>query len=118
MPKAKLLLSGFYMAATLTAAAAAETRLDGAAIGIALADHTYQGDDNGRATSQIFQKSSATYYSVGGAQSQGFWQVRGDQFCSQWPPNESWTCYDVLADGETLVFLSASGKRYMVKRLN
>ena len=95
---------------------ASELRLDGAAIAVVLTDHVFAGSDGSRKTEQIFQKSGATYYSVDGAQSQGRWQVRGDQYCSQWPPNEGWSCFDVLRDGAAITFISASGKRYGVTR--
>jgi len=56
----------------------------------ALTDHTPQGvRDDGKSWTQVFQKSGDTYYSVVSSQSLGAWEVRGDQYCSQWPPNES-----------------------------
>lgn len=92
-------------------AGAADVKMTGAEIGVALRDHTLQGTgEDGKPWSQIFQKSGVTYYSVGNAQSQGLWEVRGDQYCSQWPPNESWACYDMMRDGNTYSFVSASGK--------
>ncbi len=94
---------------------AGETKLKGPEISAALTGHTVQGTgDDGKAWQQIFHKGGITYYSVGGAQSQGVWEVRGDQYCSQWPPNESWTCYDLMTDGKTLSFVSASGGRSSV----
>ena len=94
---------------------AGETKMTGAEIAVALTDHTVQGLlDDGKPWQQIFQKGGATYYSVGGAQSQGVWEVRGDQYCSQWPPGESWSCYDLMTDGKTFTFVSASGGRSSV----
>lgn len=61
---------------------------------------------------QIFQKSGVTFYSENGSQSQGFWKVEGDKYCSQWPPNTAWPCYDVLQDGDKIIFVSGIGKRY------
>jgi hypothetical protein len=93
-------------------ALAADVKMTGEEIGVALRDHTLQGTgEDGKPWSQIFQKTGVTYYSVGTAQSQGLWEVRGDQYCSQWPPNESWACYDIMRDGTTYSFVSASGKR-------
>ena len=87
---------------------AAETKLTGAEITVALSDQVLSGTGD---VSQIFQKSGVTFYSQGGSQSQGFWKVSGDQYCSQWPPNEAWPCYDVLRDGSKIVFVSGSGTR-------
>ena len=98
---------------------AQEQKLTGVEIEMALSDHTLQGsDENSNVWRQIFQKAGATYYAVNGGQSQGVWQVRGDQYCSQWPPNESWTCYDLLRDGENFIFVSGSGQRTTGKLLN
>ena len=113
--------SGIMLCASLalvptTPAVADDVQLDSAAITAALTDHVFTGEDKGRKTEQIFQKSGTTYYSVDGSQSQGSWQVRGDQFCSQWPPNQSWTCYGMVSDGNSITFVAASGKRYRVTR--
>ncbi len=97
-------------------ALASELKLDGAAIATVLTDHVFAGGDGSRKTEQIFQRNGATYYSVDGAQSQGLWAVRGHQYCSQWPPSDNWSCYDVLQDGLAIAFLSASGKRYTMWR--
>lgn len=43
---------------------------------------------------QDFRASGATLYNAG-EDSWGRWDIRGDQYCSQWPPNSSWACYDV-----------------------
>jgi hypothetical protein len=98
---------------------AGDVKLTGAEITAALADHTLGGkNEDNKSWQQIFQKSGVTYYSAGGAQSQGVWAVRGDQYCSQWPPNESWTCYDLMTDGKTYSFVSASGRRTSGTLLN
>ena len=120
MRKAAATFSLFYcLAALSTAAFAGEQSLTGVDIGEALTDHTLQGvRDDGKEWRQIFQKSGVTYYSVGSAQSQGLWEVRGDQYCSQWPPNESWACYGMTRDGTTFHFISAAGQRSSGKLLN
>ena len=108
---AVLLLSG--------EAFAQEQKLAGAEIKTALSDHALQGTrEDGKQWQQIFQKSGVTFYSIGSAQSQGLWEVRGDQYCSQWPPNESWTCYDMALDADDYHFISASGQRSSGKLLN
>jgi hypothetical protein len=99
-------------------ALAEERKLNGAEIEAALTDHTFRGDDRGKVTEQIFQKGGSTYYSVDGNQSQGIWRVTGDQYCSKWPPSDSWACYDVTVDGETLTFISGTKTRYPVTQIN
>ncbi len=39
----------------------------------------------------------------------GRWQVQGDQYCSQWPPSDRWTCYGITRDGGSVGFVSADG---------
>ena len=110
----------FLAAVVLSGAAfAQDQKLTGIEIQAALSDHTLQGTrEDGKLWQQIFQKSGATFYSVGSAQSQGLWEVRGDQYCSQWPPNESWTCYGMALDADDYYFISASGQRSSGKLLN
>ena len=93
-------------------ALAAEVSLSGTEISALLSDGVLYGDDNGQPADQIFQKNGVTYYNVGSGQSQGKWKVEGNQFCSQWPPNENWSCYDVLQDCKNVTFVSKSGKRF------
>lgn len=92
-------------------AESSERKLTGPEIEAALTNHTVEGEDGGRRWQQIFQPAGNTFYSMDGNQSQGHWQVRGDQYCSQWPPSEAWSCYNIQSDGTALVFISASGKR-------
>ena len=102
----------FFSVFLLSGAAVAQGhRLTGAEIKTALSDQTLQGTrEDGKMWQQIFQKSGVTFYSVGAAQTQGFWEVRGDQYCSQWPPSESWACYDMTRDGELYSFISVTGQ--------
>lgn len=46
---------------------------------------------------QAFMASGRTRYDTGTV-SWGDWEVRGDQYCSQWPPANGWACYGVAAD--------------------
>ncbi|MEM9850720.1 MAG: hypothetical protein AAF761_01850 [Pseudomonadota bacterium] len=59
---------------------------------------------------QWFYASGRTLYDAG-RPSWGYWRPQGDQYCSQWPPNAGWACYDlfVSADGAKVRFLSARG---------
>ena len=71
-------------------AAADWTRLDGAGITAALTDRVL---DYGAAT-QDFRPSGRTLYNAG-RDSWGYWDVRDNRYCSQWPPADGWACYDV-----------------------
>lgn len=55
---------------------------------------------------QDFRPSGATLYNAG-EPSWGSWAVRGDQYCSEWPPTGGWTCYDVARadDGTRIRFM-------------
>ena len=102
-----IILSSFIASSAL----AGEVVLKNAEITNLLTDIVLQGESNGQQVSQIFQKSGATFYNVGAAQSQGSWKVEADQYCSVWPPNPTWACYDVARDGDKVTFISNSGKR-------
>ena len=99
----------------LTPALAAERPLTGAEITALLADRTVAGtDQNGKPWTQVFQKGGLTIYSQGTAVSTGYWRVTGDQYCSQWPPNETWSCYGMTGEGDHATFVSSSGASYPV----
>jgi hypothetical protein len=96
-------------------ATASETLLNGPDIQLLLADVVLYGELNGQPIDQIFQKSGVTFYNSGGGQSQGSWNVTGDQFCSVWPPNPTWACFDVTRDGDKITFIAKSGKRFEMR---
>lgn len=62
------------------------------------------------AARQKFYASGRTLYD-NGRPSWGYWAVRGDQYCSQWPPADGWACYDlaVTPDGSGVKFISQTG---------
>ena len=91
---------------------AEEVRLKGAEIRLALSGHSVAGVDDGGAWTQDFAADGATVHRQGTGQSTGTWDVRGDQYCSRWPPGDGLTCYDMARDGEDIVFIAAGGKRY------
>ena len=91
----------------ISSAQAAEVKLSGADMQLIINDKILYGKD----VEQIFQKSGVTFYSSGGNQSQGNWKVEGDKYCSQWPPNQAWTCYDITQDGNKITFVSKDGNR-------
>ena len=95
---------------TATAAFAEERKLTGDEISALLAEKTVVGTDaKGKQWKQVFQKGGLTIYSQGDANSNGFWRVKGDQYCSQWPPNDSWACYDMTGEGDHATFVSSTG---------
>ena len=104
-----ILLVCSTLAVSTSSASAEEKKLTGPEITAVLTDKILTAKTD---TTQIFQKSGVTFYSENGGQSQGFWKVEGDKYCSQWPPNQSWPCYDILQDGTKITFVSESGKRF------
>lgn len=82
------------------------TVLRGADVEEALNDVTLQYDG----ATQIFYLSGKTLYDHG-RPSWGNWTVRGDDYCSEWPPQDGWTCFALErhADGDRLRFVSESG---------
>ncbi|MEM6564247.1 MAG: hypothetical protein AAF665_07370 [Pseudomonadota bacterium] len=78
--------------------------LNGAQIAEALTGRTlqYQG------AWQDFRASGRTLYNAG-QDSWGYWNVRGDQYCSQWPPSDLWACYTMARKGDFLRFIDSSG---------
>ena len=98
--------AAFVLAAAGAAQAQDWTPLDGAGIAEVLtgAEVTYE---NAR---QIFYPSGRTLYEFG-QPSWGNWRVQGDRYCSQWPPGETWDCYDVEAstEGALVRFLDPHG---------
>lgn len=81
------------------------TPLDGAGITAALSDRSLQYDAY---TLQHFRSSGVTDY-ITERFSSGRWAVRGDQYCSVWPPSDVWTCYDMEYEGAQLRFIGADG---------
>ncbi|GAA6162632.1 hypothetical protein NBRC116590_03360 [Pelagimonas sp. KU-00592-HH] len=78
--------------------------LNGAEIAAALNEQTLHYED----ATQVFYESGRTLYDAG-RPSWGYWAVRGDQYCSQWPPADGWACYDMQRNGDVLRFIGESG---------
>ena len=96
----------------------AETALTGPAVQALLSDRILVANIDGKMIEQIFQKSGLTLYSENRAQSQGFWKVEANAYCSQWPPNETWSCFEVFQDGNNVTFVSKSGRRFPMELKN
>ncbi len=78
--------------------------LDGAGITAALTDR----EVHYQSASQRFYASGRTLYNAG-QDSWGYWAVRGNQYCSQWPPADGWDCYDVQIATGQVRFIAADG---------
>ena len=78
--------------------------LDGGAIKAALEGRSLTYGD----ASQNFETGGLTVY-FAGEPSFGQWRVEGQQFCSQWPPSDDWTCYDVEGKDGAIRFIGADG---------
>ena len=64
-------------------------------------------------------ESAPTSYWQGNQGSFGRWKVVNGQYCSQWPPNDSWSCYDVFwsaQEGATwIIWVASGGERYVAQ---
>lgn len=78
--------------------------MDGAEIADALTDQSVIYEN----ATQQFYASGRTLYNAG-QDSWGYWAVRGDQYCSQWPPGDQWDCYDMAALAGAVRFIGADG---------
>ena len=106
-------MRGWIFVAVLMAgpALAQEVKLDAAAITAALTGKTLAYDDGSR---QRFKADGQTIFDTGttgsgGSESLGHWAVRGNQYCSVWPPSDTWACYDVTQGSGGIGFVDAAG---------
>lgn len=79
--------------------------LDGAGITAALSGRVVIYADGAR---QTFKPDGQTIYTKGPA-SLGHWALRGDLYCSVWPPSDVWACYSVAVQGDAVSFIAADG---------
>ena len=106
----KIVLTLICFIAFFIPAHAESQKLNGAEIMQLLNDKIIYNVPGASTSEQIFQKSGVTFFSESGNQSQGNWNIQGDKYCSVWPPSQTWVCYDMTRDGNTLNFISPSGK--------
>ncbi|MEJ8560895.1 hypothetical protein QTO30_06445 [Yoonia sp. GPGPB17] len=78
--------------------------MDGAEIAEVLTDQTVIYEN----ATQRFYASGRTLYSAG-QDSWGYWVVRDDQYCSQWPPGDQWDCYDIAKMEGMIRFIGIDG---------
>jgi hypothetical protein len=92
--------------APMILAATAQTQdwqpLDEAALKDALTARLMAYEDG---ATQQFNADGTTVYTKD-KPSNGQWRIEANQYCSQWPPSDRWTCYDVArsADGLNIRF--------------
>ena len=65
---------------------------------------------------QYFAADGATTYFGDGPSSVGRWEVRGNQYCSLWPPVKEWVCYDTELSSDpsgklSIVWIATDGSR-------
>ena len=105
-------LAILFAATLVFGASADEVTMKGANILATLKGAHVEGPD----WTQSFDDGGATIYTKGGTQSPGRWDVRGDQYCSLWPPSDVWACYAMTIDTsdpahEQVTWISADGHR-------
>lgn len=79
--------------------------LDGDAIKTALSARLLTYEDG---STQQFNPDGTTTYTAEKLSS-GQWRVEGAQYCSQWPPSDRWSCYDVARSEAGLDLRFAAG---------
>lgn len=105
-------LAILFAATLVFGASADEVKMKGADMLATLKGAHVEGPD----WTQSFDDGGATIYTKGGTQSPGRWDVRGDQYCSLWPPSDVWACYAMTIDAsdpahEQVTWISADGHR-------
>jgi len=78
--------------------------MSGAQIGEMLTDQVLVYED----ATQKFFASGRTLFDAS-EPSWGSWVVRGDQYCSLWPPSDTWDCYDMTRAGQSVQFVDSYG---------
>lgn len=96
---------------------AAERSLRGPEIDTLIKGNTIVGHSDKGDWKQFFDNTGGTAYVRGSEPlSRGEWKIKADKFCSQWPPNEAWICYDVTGDldanPKTITWIGDSGTKY------
>ena len=96
----RLFVTSLLALGAVSAHASDWQRLDGAGIEAALTGQTVEYSNG---ATQRFSATGFTEYTFG-EPSFGSWGVRGDRYCSVWPPSDVWACFDVDVAGDRLRF--------------
>lgn len=72
-----------------------------------LSDREVSGSQEGKSCTQSFTACGYTSHAAqnGFRPSSGRWKAENDGYCSQWPPADVRSCYDLVVDGESLAFI-------------
>ncbi len=106
------------LALMTSAALAAERPLKGSEIDALIKGNTVTGENINGIWKQYFDANGqTTYLAPEKPPTLGEWNVQGDRFCSKWPPNDNFVCYDVTGDldakPETITWIaSGNGTKY------
>ena len=97
------------------AVSAEERALSGAQIEAWIVGSTVIGDWAGSAYRQYFSDQGWTDYAQAVGRStvvgRGEWYVTENRYCSVWAPGGA-TCYRVLRDGDTLIWVTPANERF------
>jgi hypothetical protein len=108
---------GFMAIMFATSAHSAERPLKGPEIDALIKGNTVTGENINGIWKQFFDASGeTTYLAPEKAPTVGTWNVQGDRFCSKWPPNDNFVCYDVTGDldakPKSITWISGGGTKY------
>jgi hypothetical protein len=98
----KAALAVIWLLCPAPATAEAWEPLDGPGIAAALSARVLGYPDG---TLQDFFADGRTLY----GDSSGRWEVRGDRYCSVWPPSDRWICYRVDRNRLDIRFIDDAG---------
>jgi len=84
-----------------------------------LSDREIEGNQNGMVWRQTFSADGRTSYEEvnGSRPSAGRWKAQNDEYCSQWPPSDIWSCYKMTAEEDRLTFIPRTGDPWPASRL-
>jgi len=84
-----------------------------------LSDREVKGTQKGTQWRQTFSGDGETYYEEvnGFRPSFGRWRAINDEYCSQWPPADNWTCYKVRAENHHVTFVPSQGDPWPAIRI-
>ena len=107
----RLISAGILLMLTVAPCQAERLQLTGTQVSTALNGRTIEGAGT-TAWRQAFYADGRTSYTSRGDTTDGHWKIRNNQYCSQWPPSETWSCYTVAADDDVIIFISATGTEF------
>ncbi len=97
---------------TAAPAVADPVKLSGPEIKALLSGNTVHGTWAGKEYWSFFGSDGwTTYLAAGGKPADGRWGASSTQYCSTWDPGGS-SCYDLYRDGDSILWVPASGERY------